>query len=210
MNSISSCALAVVVPLTLSAIFFAGPLYRMTKEPECAPNIVEQWREEPLPLIRNVVVAPVCEELVFRACVCPILLAGGWSVSATVLISPLLFGGAHMHHMLGMMHSRGMGLRESFLNACFQLSYTTVFGCLTGLLFLRSGHTISCILAHAFANSMGFPDLGWVNQVPPHPEKARLCVLFVGGIVAYALLFMPLTDPQLFGSFFYELAAKRQ
>jgi prenyl protein peptidase len=201
LESALSFILAVILPLTLAAIFFAGPIFLLVQNPRWAQDFIEQWRCETLPMVRNVLVAPLCEEMVFRACVCPILLAGGWSVSSTVFISPLLFGLAHMHHMLGMMRSRGLGMRESLLNACFQLSYTTVFGCLTGLLFLRTGHTVACILVHSFANIMGFPDLSWINQ--PHPQKSLISALFLGGLVMYVILFMPLTRPDLYGSFFY-------
>jgi len=203
MTSLFSFVLAMVLPLILAATFFAGPIFLLVQNPRWAEDLAQQWRSEPLPMIRNVIVAPLCEELVFRACVCPILLAGGWSFASTVFIAPLLFGGAHMHHMLGMMRSRGFGMRESLQNACFQLSYTTVFGCLTGLLFLRTGHTIACILVHAFANVMGFPDLSWTNQEPPHPQRHILLLLFVGGVVAYVIMFLPLTNPDLYGSFFY-------
>jgi len=203
MTSLLSFALALVLPLVLAATFFAGPIFMLVQDPKWADDLLKQWRDEPLAMTRNVIVAPVCEELVFRACVCPILLAGGWSFSSTVFIAPLLFGGAHMHHMLGMMRSRGVGIRESLLAACFQLSYTTVFGCLTGLLFLRTGHTIACVLVHAFANVMGFPDLSWINQEPPHPQRSILVALFVGGLVAEVILFLPLTNPDMYGSFFY-------
>lgn len=203
MTSLCSFLLALILPLSLAAIFFAGPIFMLVQNPRWADDFVQQWRSDPLPNIRNVIVAPLCEELVFRACVCPILLAGGWSISSTVIIAPLLFGGAHMHHMLGMMRSRGLGVRESLLNACFQLSYTTVFGCLTGLVFFRTGHTIACILVHSFANIMGFPDLSWIGQDPPHPQKMTLSALFIGGIIAYVILFMPFTRPDLYDSFFY-------
>lgn len=202
-ESLLSFILALILPLSLAAIIFAGPIFLTVQNPRWSNEFIQDWKNQPLPHIRNVIAAPICEEMVFRACVCPILLAGGWSISATVLIAPLLFGGAHMHHMLGMMRARGLGIRESLINACFQLSYTTVFGCLTGLLFLRTGHTIACILVHAFANTMGFPDLSWIGQDPPHPQKKLISSLFIGGIVAYILLFMPLTRPDLYGSFFY-------
>lgn len=38
------------------------------------------------------------EELVFRACICSVMRAGGFDVFSTVLSSPLLFGLAHLHH----------------------------------------------------------------------------------------------------------------
>lgn len=40
------------------------------------------------------------QELVFRACMVPLLLAGGWSVSRVLWCSPLFFGLAHAHHTI--------------------------------------------------------------------------------------------------------------
>jgi len=56
---------------------------------------------------------------------------------------------------------------------------------------------------------MGFPDLSWINSSPP-AEKRKLFALFLGGLVAYAVLLMPLTNPDMFGSFFYQLAASKR
>ena len=50
-------------------------------------------------LIRNVVFAPVSEELVFRACGCAAMLATGAGMGSCVWIGPLCFALAHAHHV---------------------------------------------------------------------------------------------------------------
>ncbi|CAI5501759.1 unnamed protein product [Closterium sp. Naga37s-1] len=55
-------------------------------------------------LARNLVVAPLSEEFVFRAALCPLLLAGGFSVTSTVFICPLFFSLAHGHHIWNLVH----------------------------------------------------------------------------------------------------------
>jgi prenyl protein peptidase len=51
-------------------------------------------------VLRNLVIAPITEELVFRGCMVPLLLPHlgyGYQLS---WITPLFFGVAHLHHML--------------------------------------------------------------------------------------------------------------
>ncbi|GJP42639.1 hypothetical protein CLOM_g2181 [Closterium sp. NIES-68] len=53
---------------------------------------------------RNLLVAPLSEEFVFRAALCPLLLAGGFSVTSLVFICPLFFSLAHVHHIWNLVH----------------------------------------------------------------------------------------------------------
>ena len=59
------------------------------------------WRECLGDLIwwRNHAVAPFTEEYTFRACMMPILL-GYYTPKGAVLVAPLFFGVAHLHHMI--------------------------------------------------------------------------------------------------------------
>ncbi|XP_051130680.1 CAAX prenyl protease 2 isoform X2 [Andrographis paniculata] len=47
---------------------------------------------------RNYVVAPLTEELVFRACMIPLLLCGGFSAYTVILLCPIFFSLAHLNH----------------------------------------------------------------------------------------------------------------
>ncbi|KAJ7565684.1 hypothetical protein O6H91_02G071100 [Diphasiastrum complanatum] len=55
---------------------------------------------------RNYVVAPISEELVFRACMTPILLCGSFSLTLVVFISPTFFSSAHIHHFVELVYLR--------------------------------------------------------------------------------------------------------
>ena len=85
---------------------------------------------------RNYIAAPLSEEIVFRACMCPLLVAGGFSQAAAIWvssypccslrtdrawlqISPLFFSLAHVHHIL-----RG----ERVAMVILQAAYTCIFG----------------------------------------------------------------------------------
>lgn len=173
---------ALFLPLLLTASLFAGPLF---------VNWLAAWRdpeggnaryclgfslspgdspEQRLITVRNVLVGPLCEEWCFRSCMCPLLIAGGWSTSATVFGSPLLFGCAHLHHLVEHCKKQGMSLKQGAARVIFQLAYTTLFGAYAAFVLVRTGHFVSAFLAHAFCNLMGFPDLSWLS---PHHDLAK-------------------------------------
>ncbi|KAH9738282.1 CAAX prenyl protease 2 [Citrus sinensis] len=82
---------------------------------------------------RNFVVAPLTEELVFRACMIPLLLCGGFKINTIIFLCPVFFS---------------LGL---------QLGYTVVFGWYASFLFIRTGHLAAPLIAHIFCNYMGLP-----------------------------------------------------
>ncbi|KAL9318978.1 hypothetical protein ACSQ67_015495 [Phaseolus vulgaris] len=84
---------------------------------------------------RNYVVAPLTEELVFRACMIPLLLCGGFKTYSVTLLCPIFFS---------------LGL---------QLGYTVVFGSYASFLFIRTGHLVAPLVAHIYCNFMGLPVL---------------------------------------------------
>jgi prenyl protein peptidase len=49
--------------------------------------------------------APVLEEIVFRGCMIPTLLAARWSPLTVIFTVPLFFGIAHIHHAIISIHN---------------------------------------------------------------------------------------------------------
>ncbi|KAL0338617.1 UNVERIFIED_CONTAM: CAAX prenyl protease 2 [Sesamum angustifolium] len=82
---------------------------------------------------RNYFVAPLTEELVFRACMIPLLLCGGFSTYTVIFLCPIFFS-------LGV-----------------QLGYTVIFGAYASFLLVRTGHLTAPLIAHIFCNFMGLP-----------------------------------------------------
>jgi prenyl protein peptidase len=88
---------------------------------------------------------------------CPLLLAGGYGITLTIVCSPLFFGAAHLHHIIQHLHKTGRELRSAILEvgnfnvengnhlnlSVFQLFYTTIFGMYSTFLFLRTGQIIA-------------------------------------------------------------------
>ncbi|EFJ44992.1 hypothetical protein VOLCADRAFT_32069, partial [Volvox carteri f. nagariensis] len=142
-----------------------------------------------LALWRNLVAAPLAEEFVFRACMVPLLGVEFWNV---VLLIPLFFGAAHLHHAADLMRHQGKSLRGALLVVGFQFLYTTVFGWLATYLFLRTGHLAAPVAAHVFCNWAGFPPFG---DMLSHPRGILLALTTAAGVAVFFLALPRLTSP---------------
>ncbi|KAM3567031.1 hypothetical protein VYU27_010818, partial [Nannochloropsis oceanica] len=123
-------------------------------------------------LWRNLVVAPLTEEIVFRACMLPLLYQASSSPSSLdspraipfvklIFLSPLFFGLAHAHHALQRVRE-GLPPAQALLEVALQVAYTSIFGWHAAFLFLRTGSLLPCILTHSFCNFVGLPNLAFM------------------------------------------------
>ncbi|KAH7671395.1 Type II CAAX prenyl endopeptidase Rce1-like protein [Dioscorea alata] len=64
---------------------------------------------------RNYVVAPITEELVFRACMIPLLLCGGLTAYSITFFSPIFFSLAHLNHFLELYYQQRYNFWKAFL-----------------------------------------------------------------------------------------------
>ncbi|EJD01804.1 Abi-domain-containing protein, partial [Fomitiporia mediterranea MF3/22] len=125
--------------------------------------------------IRNYLMAPITEEVTYRACVLSVYRLAAYTRKTMIWVAPCWFGLAHIHH--GFETYKRMGktssaLRTALMSTIFQFIYTTVFGWLCSFLFLRTGSIIVPTIAHIFCNVMGFPAITWeLKQFPSH----RIC-----------------------------------
>lgn len=140
---------------------------------------------------RNYVVAPFTEELVFRACMIPLLLCGGFKTYSVIFLCPIFFSLAHLNHLLEFYSKHNRSLLKAFMVAGLQLGYTVIFGSYASLLFIRTGHIVAPIVAHIFCNFMGLPVLFARG-------KGMVSVAFVAGMVGFLWLLFPVTDPALY------------
>ncbi|TDH72928.1 uncharacterized protein CCR75_003100 [Bremia lactucae] len=93
---------------------------------------------ERLPSLRTYVMGPLTEEFVFRSCMVPLLVCADFTVKQIVLGGPLIFGAAHLHHMMEYIR-HGKTLKDAALIVGFQLMYTSLFGAYATFIFLRTG-----------------------------------------------------------------------
>ena len=92
-------------------------------------------------VVRNLVVGPLAEEWVFRACMCPLLFSSGLREGPNVLASSLVFGAAHLHHRFDS--------DVNWLAVAVQFTYTSLFGAYSSYLFLRTGLIVAPLAACA-------------------------------------------------------------
>ncbi|CAG2205944.1 FACE2 [Mytilus edulis] len=142
------------------------------------------------------------EEFIFRACMLP-LLVPCFGQGLSVFLCPLFFGVAHVHHMIEKVTTGGLDVKTACKQSLFQLTYTTLFGIYSAFLFLRTGHLIAPVIAHAFCNHMGFPSFGEVMG-HPQPVKHKLIASFILGLFMWIVLFYPVTTPFLYSNYIYD------
>uniref|UniRef100_A0A0K0G405 CAAX prenyl protease 2 n=1 Tax=Strongyloides venezuelensis TaxID=75913 RepID=A0A0K0G405_STRVS len=148
--------------------------------------------------IRNVVFAPVSEELAFRACCIPLLIHC-FDKSTIVFILPLGFSLCHLHHILDDTR-KGSSVINALLARLFQCSYSYLFGVYAAFLFLRTGNVISPIISHAICNCLGLPSIIDINEYPDASPKIILYCCHIFGLIMFIYLLFPLTDATLYQS----------
>jgi len=190
---------AFIIPLLLTAILFLGPITPSIMDRSWTITSFSYWTENLRDILwlRNTIVAPVSEEFTFRACMLPQMLKCHSPTSA-MLIAPLFFGVGHLHHMFEN-YRKLKRILQPLLIACFQLTYTTLFGIYASFLFIRTGHIIAPCIAHAYCNFIGFPDFGEIMCRRGY-QRVILIVAYVSGLLSWCLLLMPLTNPSLYNN----------
>ncbi|KAK9122768.1 hypothetical protein Sjap_012370 [Stephania japonica] len=201
---------AVVYPLSLTSLMYAGSLVSKSlsllsswKEDEhdvsfCHVKNISQrfldWVSSVASNVlawRNYVVSPLTEELVFRACMIPLLLCGGFKVLSIIFLSPIFFSLAHLNHFLELYWLQNYTFLKAALIIGFQLGYTVIFGSYASFLFIRTGHLVAPLVAHIFCNTMGLPLL-------PSRGKGLMNVVSIAGMIGFLLLLFPATRPSMF------------
>ena len=130
----------------------------------------------------------------------PILL-GCFSSKATVIIAPLFFGTAHLHHLAERIRLGGHIQRAVFISI-FQMTYTTIFGMYSAFLFIRTGHLIAPVIVHAFCNFLGFPDFSELLRCQGS-KRVIFCAMYIVGVILFFNFLYPLTEPTLYANNVY-------
>lgn len=138
------------------------------------------------------------------------------SLPRTILISPLFFGLAHLHHLKRHIVDERMPVMLACAQTAIQFSYTTLFGMYTTFVFVRTAQIAAAVACHTFCNYMGLPDLSFawppssrcldwlsardrVAAATLHRRRHWLFLAYVVGIGLFAAALFPMTDPRLFG-----------
>lgn len=193
---------AVIQPLLLTASLFMGPLLQtaLSGRPD-GDSIVQ------LQTLRNLVMAPITEEFCFRACMAPLFLLQGYSKKQTVFLTPVMFGVAHVHHLVEMVKFQGAKLLSATAAVAFQFLYTTVFGWYATHIFLSTGHLAGAVTVHAFCNWIGFPA---IFDIASHPRKNTLIAAYLVGIITFISLFGSCSDPERYSCTYDQLISSAE
>ena len=122
---------------------------------------------------RDLFVAPLAEEIVFRGCMVMPLLKSGLSPVAVAWTAPLFFGTAHLHHA-ALRIREGVNSKSVLMMTLFQFTYTTLFGAYAAHAFIRTGSLPAVFLCHSFCNFFGLPDFGYLNASSSIHEYRRM------------------------------------
>ncbi|KAJ3074314.1 hypothetical protein HDU98_011578 [Podochytrium sp. JEL0797] len=183
----------VVAALALTAVLFAGPIASAVQTKDALFHVAPITN---LKFWRAIVVAPLTEELCFRACMVHLNQHANIDNTTTIFSLPFLFGLAHLHHLREHYIANGR-TKEAFHEAClicaFQFVYTTLFGWFATYLVVRTGTVWSAVWAHALCNAFGFPDFSVFVRRRTPANVAVMCV-YVLGLVGFFALLGPLTS----------------
>ena len=159
-------------------------------------------------MLRDLVIAPLTEEIAFRGCLLPILLllippskgatSATKTTTAALVASSAAFASAHLHHAAAALLLSPNSLprdqrRALALGALLQLLYTFAFGAAAGALLLASGSLAAPVAAHSLANLLGLPRRrpkknGGSSSSPPELLRRAEAAIGVLGVAAFALM----------------------
>ncbi|KAK9898725.1 Abi-domain-containing protein [Cystobasidium minutum MCA 4210] len=196
----------IALPLGCTMSLFLGPLYGLYLEKRLPGMRNFSFKNDVIGTLtslvglRNYVVGPVSEELLFRSCILGTAAMYGRGRKYLIFVTPLYFGIAHAHHAYETYVLGGktrQSLQQGILRALFQTLYTSLFGWHASFLYLRTGSILPPILSHIFCNVMGFPQLG--QSLHDFPSRKWVILgAYAAGIVAYSQTLWPFTQPSLF------------
>lgn len=173
--------------------------------------------------LRNLVAAPITEELVFRGLLVPLLAIGYASVRddagvriysplSIMLRCPLWFALAHVHHLIERVR---LGEKLSFIliGTLLQITYTSIFGAIAAGFLMRTGNIYAPIASHMFCNYWGLPDISFMfppakNRVSDlafmYPYRYLLLGMHALGLLVFFAVFATVTQSLARESVFYK------
>ena len=159
-------------------VWYINPIYK---------SIVHNVNMKRWTILRNLVIAPITEEIVFRSCMVPVLLSSGMKASKVCFVAPLFFGFAHVHHAVLKLR-QGNDFVSVLLMTMFQLLYTSIFGAYAAYTYQRSASLTAVVLSHSMCNAFGIPDLSFLEPNSRlYPYRMILLASFTIGIVGFVL-----------------------
>jgi len=117
----SNTIIAMSYSLGLMMTLFIGPVLQSLMDPEDSFSISFDLKS-----LRNLIFAPITEELVYRASILPILYPY-FSEPKLLLYCPLFFGSAHLHHLYEKIYILHVPKGRAVISTLFQFGYTSLW-----------------------------------------------------------------------------------
>jgi prenyl protein peptidase len=109
------------------------------------------------------------------------------------------FSIAHVHHFYEKITHMKMSISSAVANTIIQMSYTSIFGVISSYLLLRTGNVASPIVSHIICNTMGLPDVSFMNSKYSilsflYSYKYLLLFIHAMGLVLFGMCLFPMTE----------------
>jgi membrane protease YdiL (CAAX protease family) len=192
---------SVLWSLFLTCLFFLGSVYMLCEQHDFFRQpavfqtflidnanwikhlVINTWSYSDYITVRALIVGPITEEIVYRSCMVSCLLASGWDAWNSVVISSVLFGVSHTHHLFEHLYHGNHPIFKALVTILFQLCYTTVFAAYCGYIFVKTGNLLSCVLIHSWCNHFSIPDFAAIKV---HPNRVLIIGIYVSGILLFS------------------------
>lgn len=145
----------VLWPLIITATIFLGPIVDEILNRRWFRGFPVLNRHSVYTFLRNWLLGPLLEEIVFRCINCT-LLSNDFPTHYNVIISGLLFGAAHFHPQI-MQHVFLDMERQLLVDSIVQFLFTSAFGMYVATIFMKTRSLWPAAAVHIFCNVMGLP-----------------------------------------------------
>lgn len=140
---------------------------------------------------KNLVVAPLLEEFIYRVCLINMFLeAKALTETEAVIYLPLFFSISHLHHIVVQRREPNFKFRTAFLLALFKLMYTQIFGIYSGFVYIRTGSIWPAFAIHSQCNFFGFPSFqSFFNRDFKLSDRLITGILYISGLIVFFIYF---------------------
>lgn len=160
------CALAIIHMLyAVPLIAHGGPDLRQYRVPPNATT--EQKYEKMMIFLRNIVVGPATEELVYRGVMMAIYRSEGLSSNAFLRENCIYFALAHLHHAVMRYLDGVVPFKLAMQQALVHFTITSLFGIYSSYWLLRTGTIWPSIISHSVCNLYGTPEFSGPSWYMP-------------------------------------------
>lgn len=161
---------------------------------------------ETLIFIRNIIFAPISEEIVFRSANIAFFFNQINLDNNMLFLNPIWFGIAHLHHFYER-YRTNTDMKSNIFLTLFQFSYTSLFAIIASYLFVRTGNIASPIASHMICNFMGVPSLYFLsipsfngyNHIYPsnvifYKFRYFILLFYILGLFLFYISLFPMTE----------------